>query len=248
MKTIIWVILLAIPFSLSAQDEDKSYNMVETIYLDGNNSKLDELAAGLKAHNKKYHNKAPHEAIVWAVRTGPRAGSLVWMKGPLTFSDLDAQEDEDHGKDWRDNIVKNCTSTGPAEYWRMDEELTRNTEKQQPIVRVRFLTVDEENRQGYRINGLLKQLSETVKSLDGDFFWGVYNNQFRQGDLGRHYAIVTGFDKWGELDEDVQFVKAFEKIHGEGSFEVFRRGMAETFSNAVDEFWTLIPEFSGSEN
>ena len=110
------------------------------------------------------------------------------------------------------------------------------------------MTVDEENRQGYRIGGLFKQLSETIKSLEGDFVWAVYNNQFRQGDLGRHYAIVTGFDKWGDLDEDVQFVKAFEKIHGEGSFDRFREAMAETFSNTVDEFWSIIPEFSGSDN
>ncbi len=248
MKTFLWAILLAIPIALAAQDDDKSYTMFQTIYLDGDNTRTNELGEGLKAHNKKYHNKAPHEAVVFAVTTGPRAGDLVWMMGPCTFADIDNRPKGDHGKDWRENVLANCTDTGPVEYWKRDDELSRSSTKQQPIARIRFLTVNSEDRQGYRIDGLFKQLSETIKSLEGDFVWSIYDNQFRQGDLGRHIAIVSGFDNWAELDKDWGFVEAFEKIHGEGSHETFRRAWGETFSNAYDEFWSIIPEFSGSDN
>ena len=138
MKKYFWAILLAIPFALTAQDDDKSYTMYQTIYLDGDNTKTNELGEGLKAHNKKYHNTAPHEAVVFSVNTGPRAGDLVWMMGPCTFSDIDNRPKGDHGKDWRDNVLANCTDTGPVEYWKRNDELSRSSTKQQPITRIRF--------------------------------------------------------------------------------------------------------------
>lgn len=246
MKNLLLPILLAlISFcflsnAALAQNEKKSYSMVETIYLDIDKSKSEAFEKGMIEHNKKYHSKEPYEARVWAVRTGPRSGSLVWMKGPLTFNDLDNEPDDDgHGKDWRENVTNNCSSTSPTEYWKLKDQFTKASTKQQPIVYVRFLEVNIEDKQGYRMDDLFKKMTETVKAIEGDSFMGVYENLFRQGKMGRHFAIVRGLDKWSELDDNETFRKTFEKVHGEGSHQKWSREMGEVFVDSYDEIWTL---------
>lgn len=247
-KNLFWIIsLIVFPFLLQAQEKKETYTMFETVYMEVDKDKMAEFEAGMKEHNKKYHNKAPFLAEVWAVRTGARAGSLVWMKGPLTFADLDNEAGEGHGKHWREKVIANCASTGPTEYWKQKDEFVKNPTKQNPIVHVRFLEVNSENGQGFRIDGLFKQMTETVKAMPGDSFWGIYENEFRQGKQGRHFSVVTGYDKWGELDNDT-FKSTFDKVHGEGSFTKWQREMRDVFVDGYDEIWTQVPNFSASNN
>ena len=87
----------------------------------------------------------------------------------------------------------------------------------------------------------IKKVSETIKSMEGENPWGLYYNEFIQGDLGRHVATVSFMKTWAEMDEDRNFRKAFEKLHGENSWDNFMDTMDDTFSNRWDEIWVYAP-------
>lgn len=105
-----------------------------------------------------------------------------------------------------------------------------------------------EKGQSYRVKGLIAKLKETIVSLNRNNSFDFYVNRFLQGSRGRHYAAVTGFNKWREFDEKTGFVKAFEKIHGANSYQNWSKEMGEVFSDRYDEFWNFIPKFSGVSN
>ncbi len=247
MKNLLIIILCCVPGLLVAQDTE-SYTMFQTVQLKVNPAKAQEFRVGMTAHNKKYHSEGAYTAGVWSITTGPDAGKLVWMMGPCTFSDLDDRPDmEAHGKDWRENVLVHTTESGNVEYWKRRDDVSKpSTGTTFPMVRVRYMVV--EKGQGYRIKELLTKLKETIMSLDRNFSFEIYVNEFLQGSRGRHYAAVTGFNKWGELDENWEFVKAFEKIHGVNTYRNWIREMNEVFSDRYDEFWRFIPEFSGAGN
>ncbi len=81
--------------------------------------------------------------------------------------------------------------------------------------------------------------------MDGDNPWGIYYNEFRQGDLGRHIATVVPLENWAELDDDGNFKKTFLKVHGENSWEPFLENMNDTFSNSWDEIRSFNANLSG---
>jgi hypothetical protein len=221
--------------------------MYESIYLKPDTKHLKELSANMKAHNKKYHNTAPYTALVWNVSTGPRAGDIVWMMGPCTFTDLDSRPSADgHDDDWMHNVLPYVKDVGTGEYWRRDDDLSMPSDDGKPIIRVRFMVVNQE--EDHRVDGLLEQISKTVKEMEGDFSWSVYDNMFRQGSIGRHIALVTGFNNWAALDEDGNFGEVFNKIYGEDAVRKFGEEMADVFEDSYDEYWTLMPELSGMDN
>lgn len=243
MKNLLPVLLLAIfPMALQAQtkaaEAEPPYIMYSSVYLSPDNTKVKELRDGIKAHKAKYHpDDGPWRTNIFSVVSGPRSGDYVWLEGPQTFTDYDKDKGEGHGPDWGQNVEQYCKDTGPTEFWKRWDDYTRMGSEPQPLVRVRFIEINLEDRQGYRMRPLYKQLSEAVKSMEGDFFWAIYSNEFQQGKMGRHFAIVTDFANWAELDEDINFKKIFDKVHGEGSFDRWQREWREVFVDSYDEYW-----------
>jgi hypothetical protein len=243
MKTIIWSIFLisAINFTLQAQDS-RSETLFTTVYIQPEPSKAKEFREGIKSHDEKFHTQAPHQSNVFAVHNGPRTGQLVWIRGPHTYADKDLKQSESHDQDWMQNVTPNTKSFGPAETWRLEEDFSRTGSIQHDIVLVRFLDINLEDRQGYRMHGLFAQLAEAVKALEGDFSWFIYENEFSQGKQGRHFAIATDYPDWatvGKMTSRKENImeKTFDKVHGEGAFEKFQQEWREVFVDIYDEFW-----------
>ena len=252
-KTISLLMIFAITFgtmtTVNAQD-NSSYSMWESITLTPDNTKFKELAEGMSKHNKKYHQNGPYKAIVYNITTGPNIGKIVWEMGPLKYSDLDKRPSKGgHDEDWRDNVMPFVKKMTNGEYWKQDDKLSNvnmmDTDKvTYPLLYIRYHEVAKDK--GYNIDNLLKQISETVKAMDGINPWGVYDNQFRQGyDIGRHIATVSFLKNWAELDDDNNFKETFIKVHGEKSWDPFIKGMSDTFSNSWDEIWEYNAKLSG---
>ena len=229
--------------------EEADEPMWETIMLTPDNTKLKVLAENLRKHNQQYHSEGAHDATVYTINTGPNTGKIVWMMGPLKFTDLDTRPAEGgHDENWRDNIMPNVKKLSHGEYWQGDNKLSNTSmmtgdPSVYPIVFVRYWKVDIDH--GHNVEHMLKMVSETVKAMEGENPWGVYYNLFRQGDMGRHIATV-GFSKnWAEYDEDPKFKKTFLKVHGEDSWDGFVRNMDLTFEDSWDEIWTYSKEMSG---
>jgi hypothetical protein len=236
-------------FTVNAQD-DSSYQMWESITLTPDNSKLKVLAENMRKHNQTYHKSGVHKATVFSITTGPNTGKIVWEMGPLTFADLDTRPSVGgHDEDWRDNIMPYIKKMNTAEYWKEDAKLSNTSmldgdNSKYPLLYIRYLEVARDH--GYSVDNLLKQISATVKAMDGVNPWGVYDNQFRQGyDIGRHIATV-GFNKnWAALDEEGNFKETFLKLYGANSWDAFQRGLADSFHNSWDEIWAYDKNMSG---
>lgn len=242
MKKLFIACLLLTSFGVQAQEKNEKYVMFEAITLSmksGDNAKLKEV---MKTHNDTYHKSDPHKAQVYAINSGPNAGKMVWMMGPLQFADLDNRpEGKAHDDDWK-KVQAFIESLSSVEYWRRDDDLSVLKDKTSNQLYVRFWNVSREY--GFLVNDLLKKISETQKALDRENSWTVWDNQFRQGSRGRHMATVGGFDKWADLDKDMGFKKKFEELYGEDAWIPFWRTFDLAFTDSWDEIWTYLPEMS----
>ncbi len=243
MRKLLVSVLLIIPILIQAQDN--SYTMFETIILNPDGKNPTKLQAEMKAHNAKFHNSGPHTAAVWIISTGPNAGKMIWAMGPLNYADLDTRpQGDDHDNDWA-KVMAHINGIGTIEYWKRDDKLSNVVGDPTPMLYVRYWEVN--NKYAFLVDGLLKQISATVKAMEGENPWAVWDNEMRQGNLGRHMATVSNMKNWAEMDDDPKFMDTFKKVHGDDSWIPFLRSMGIAFKNSWDEVWTLAPEMGGAE-
>jgi hypothetical protein len=252
-KINVLVMMAAIVFStmytVEAQESDSGYAMWELIMLTPDNTKLKTLSENMRKHNQTYHGDGPYKATVFSIATGPNTGKLIWQMGPTTYSHLDGRPSADgHDEDWRDNVMQYVKKINTAEYWKAHASIGNTAmldpgAMTHPILYIRYYEI--EPGQGFSINTFFTRMMETVKALEGENPWGLYTNEFRQGDLGRHFADVSFFKNWAEFDKDVNWVETFKKTHGENSWQNQLNMGNATFANSWDEIWVYDKGMSG---
>ena len=249
-KSIASFLMLAMVFGVSltlCAQESENYNIWEDIMLTPDTKQLKTLQENMRTHNATYHKEGPYKATVYNIVSGPNSGSFIWQMGPMMFAHNDNRPgDGGHDEDWRDNVMPYIKKMHTIEYWRQNDKLSNVSmleNERRPILYIRFFEIEEGH--GYTMNGIFKKVSETVKSMEGENPWGLYYNEFLQGDLGRHVATVSFMKNWAEMDDDRNFRKAFEKLHGENSWDNFMDTMDDTFSNRWDEIWVYNKNMSG---
>jgi hypothetical protein len=252
-KSISFMIMVAIVFGtmfpVTAQDNDKSYQMWEDMMFTPDNAHLKVLGENMRKHNQKYHKDGAYKATVYNITTGPNAGKIVWEMGTLHYGDLDKRPAVGgHDEDWRDNISPYIKETSTVEYWKADKKLNNTAmldgdNSKYPILFVRYFEVVDEPTPGLRT--FFERTSKTVKALDGVNPWGVYYNEFRQGNLGRHIATFSFSPNWADFDRDVNWVENFNKVNGENSWQNQMDLYSTTFKNVWDEIWVYDKNMSG---
>ncbi|WP_411893681.1 hypothetical protein [Winogradskyella sp. A2] len=252
-KSISFFIMVAIVsgamLTVTAQNEDNSYKMWEDIMITPDYAKLKVLGENMRKHNQKYHKEGPHKATVYNITTGPNAGKIIWEMGPMTYADLDKRPSVGgHDEDWRDNIDPYIKKMHTVEYWKDDNELNNTAmldgdNSKYPIILVRYFEVVDGLAPGVRT--FFERVSKTNKALEGENPWGVYYNEFRQGDLGRHIATFRFHPNWADFDRNVNWTETFEKVNGNNSMQNQRELYRTTFKNAWDEIWVYNKEMSG---
>jgi hypothetical protein len=247
---LIVLIFIGTNFSLNAQEDSKAYTMMESVMLTPDYTKLKVLGENMRTHNAKYHKEGPHRAVVYNITTGPNAGKIVWMMGPLMYSHLDSRPAEGgHDEDWRDNVMPFIKKIHTSEYWRLDDKLSNvamldGDNSKYPLIMVRYGEIDENH--GYALDSFFEMISNTIKAMDGENPWGLYYNEFRQGDLGRHLASVSFLKNWAELDDDNTFKATFEETIGKGKWQGFIDMSEGIFTNTWDELWSYNANMSGN--
>ncbi len=142
----ITAIALGATLTVNAQDE-APYTMWEQITITPDNSKLKVLGENMRKHNMKYHKEGTYDASVYSIATGPNIGKLVWMMGPLKFSDIDGRPSKGgHDEDWRDNIMPYVKKMTNGEYWKQDNKLSNVSmlkpgEVTHPLLYIRYREV-----------------------------------------------------------------------------------------------------------
>jgi hypothetical protein len=242
MRILILLLVAALPFTISAQDD--GYTMYESVRMQPNNTDLAGLKKAMSEHNKTYHNADPYTAVVWHVSTGPDIGNIVWMMGPCTYTDLDSRPSGEHDVHWASQVLPHIKYSKNGEYWKRDDDLSYKAGTQTPMVQISYLEIRE--GEGDRIQGILKKVSDAVKAADDGRPWSVYYNEFRQGwKIGRHIALVSGVGSWSVFDEPDTFREDYEKHHGENTWNAFTREWNDVFADGWDEIWTLSTDMSG---
>ena len=236
-------------FTMSAQ-EDKSYMMWESIMLTPDYTNLKVLGDNMRAHNAKYHAEGPYDATVYNINTGPNSGKIIWMMGPMMFKHNDSRPSDDgHDEDWAGNVMPYIKKMHTVEYWKQDDDLSNTSMlagsdgSDYPLQFVRYHEI--EKGQGASVGVFLEMISSTIKAMEGENPWGVYWNEFRQGDLGRHVATVGFLKNWAEMDDDNNFKATFEKVHGKNKWQAFLELGDRTISNSWDEVWSYNAHMSG---
>lgn len=235
--------------SVNAQDESEDYTMWQSIMLTPDFKNLKTLQENMRKHNETYHKEGPYSAAVFNITTGPNAGNIIWQMGPMMFKHNDERPGEGaHNQDWRDNIMPYIKKMHTIEYWTQDDKKSNTSmlagpEFTHPILFIRYFEIA--NDHDYTMNTHFKEISETIKSIPGENPWGLYYNQFLQGDLGRHVASVRFYKDWADFEKDIKFKEAYEKLYGENQWDVFLKRIDDTFENQWDEIWVYNKNMSG---
>jgi len=254
-KFILLLIMVAVALAatptIKAQESSTKYRMWEDIMITPDNTKLKILGENMRKHNQKYHSSGTYKATVYNISTGPNIGKLIWEMGPLTYSHLDARPSTGgHDEDWRDNIMPYVKKMDSGEYWKEDDKLSNvgmldADNSKHPLLYIRYLVVRQDK--GDNVKHLLSQVSQNIKAMDGENPWGIYYNEFQQGnEIGRHIQTISFLKNWAELDDESNnFKKSFLKTHGEDSWDAFVETWENTFSNRWDEIWEYNATLSG---
>ena len=222
----------------------ESYIMYETMYIKPKADKLEEFNDAFSAHNKKFHASGANAVAIQWVVNGPKAGQLVWVMGPCTFTDLDNRPSDDaHTDDWN-MVMPFVDEISEVEYWRMDPDLSYTPEGWSFSDKIHIRAWDIKPGKSEEVEGFLKKVGEVFRTKKYEYSWHVYWTMFQTGN-GRDVAGVYGFNKWADFDEESPFVKDFEEIHGEGAWSEAMAMMSKA-STITEELRELVPELSGA--
>ena len=243
MKHLLYALVLLLTGSIVAQDND--YTMFQVIELKAKDGKNRDLNAALKAHNEKFHQEGNETVNVWGVRSGPRSGSLLWVKGPRTWSDMDSPLEADgHMDDWFDNVGPNAHMQ-QWEWWRMVNGMNYAPEGFVPKVAViRYFEIHQ--GKGDDARELWRNAFKLYSDNNWDMGLQIYWNASNDGS-GKDWAIMWFHDSWTSMDKARGFWDQYEEMFGIDRAEYFDRwnGMAKYSGMEILE---LMPDLSVMDN
>lgn len=223
------------------------YLQWECGYTKPKNGQAEMYKKGFAAHAKKYHAADPYKVFIWDVLTGPHSGEYFVALGPATFTQLDNRPSSaEHDADWRTNVGAYVESEGESSYWRLDKDLNLRPEGSDNFGKSRFRYVTLNPGESDRYTEALKKVYAVVKAKNYGGTWSVYR---RYGlSTGPHVCIEMSFPNWAYLDAPVSFIKDYEEIHGEGSYDRFldEIAIAVDRSKTYDELISFLPELSSN--
>ena len=235
--------LIFVYASLFAQTD---YNQYEVIYLTPKLDKIDLFKKGLAAHNKKYHAKAPYKVSVSSIITGPNSGGYVWVMGPTTWTELDgAPGDGEHMLDWEKNVNPYCETIGEEMFWRGVKDVYYAPEGASGLNKSRMRAVSV-------YPGQMERFTEQMKKVAAVYKQKKYTAQFsmaiRQGaSQGTNAVTFSNFSKWAWFDENTNFIKDFDEVHGVDAYRKFSEEISLCLdrSKTYDELSIDVPELGG---
>ncbi len=242
-------ILCLSSLALTQAQENTQEPIWESIMLVPDNTKLKVLGENMRKHNMKYHNAGAFKTTVYNISTGPNSGKIVWQMGPLQYKDLDTRPAAGgHDEDWRDNIMPYVKRVEQGEYWKgiskwSNTDMLSSETVEYPILYIRYWVVDQEH--GFGVDTHLDMASASIKAMPGVHPWGVYDNEFVQGKIGRHLATVAFYKNWTDFDTSWPFRAAFDEVNGADKWDMFIENRNATFKDWWDEVWVYDKSMSG---
>jgi hypothetical protein len=242
MKRITFLMAFLAIFSFAFSQN--SYTMFDNTYMTVKPDKYKEFREAMTKHNEKFHSGGPYHANIWNVLTGEYAGSFVWSMGPCTFTEMDARPNsEEHTEHWISEVMPNVHKIHESGFWKRDSKISY-TSADSLFPKLLITVYDIEDWQLYRFKEIVGQVAEVYRENKYDHSFHAYFPVFDMPN-NRDAAIVWGFRKYADFDEDMKFKEAFEQLHGEGSWQTVMDEYKSIVKKSVDEIWEVIPDMSG---
>ena len=228
--------------TLIAQD----YVMFQTQYLELKDGQHSALQAGVKKHNKKFHDGSDGpKAYLWYVNTGPYSGQYNWAVGPSKFADMDQPLSAAHVKDWENNVEKYARSHGHI-FMMRDEEMTYNPENETVGENILMKRIPIKNGQEHieAVEEAVQKIARALRRTRSKIARRVYRDAFPDG--RQEITLVYPFSSWSEFEGGVRglpegFQDRYEKIYGKGSFRKEVMDVLSAHSDGVThEIMTMV--------
>jgi hypothetical protein len=241
MKNLLYVLVFFICYPLIAQEADNSYVMYQSIHITPKSDHGPQLRAGLKAHNDKFHKKGSQQVNVWAINSGPRSGSMLWIKGPLTWTDMDRDLNANgHMDDWNKNVTPHC-QMGQMEFWRLMNGMSYAPDGFNPKIMVaRYF--DIHNQKWDNARNSWETIFKVYNEKKYNMGLQIYANQANAGD-GRDWCVIWFYDSWASMDKDRNFWDSYKETNNMDRREYFERWTSMADFKGM-EIFSLIPELS----
>jgi hypothetical protein len=243
-NVVLFIFALGIVFSAHSQQEAKTYRMFDVVFLKPKYDKMAELGEAMAKHNREFHSEAPHQAHIWALQTGEYSGWWAWVMGPTTYTDLDSRpESNEHMEDWIGEVMPYIQDISNSNFWKYDDAVSYQTEDSFTGKEI-WTTYEIKPFEGYRFTELLKKVKAVYEEKKLDYSFEVYRAQFESKNSGS-IMVAFPFKKWAFFDDDRNFKKDFESVHGEGSWTYFMDEYKDIVLSADDAIAEYIPQLSG---
>jgi hypothetical protein len=232
MKKLLLTLLCISIVSLS-QGQDNA-NLFELVRFTVKQGQEKSFEVAVKAHNTKFHGPGAHVANLFYNVNGPFAGQYTWSMGPTNYAALDSRpSDGAHDDDWTNNVMSLVESMNGPDYWSRD--LNLSTMVDNPAFTKSLIWVyDIKSGKGARFSELVTKVKEVYEKKRPNESFVVAWNEFADTKAGRDVAILFNFEKWAWLDDESNFSKDFEEVHGAGSWHNFLNDFSEVTDGRVD--------------
>ena len=235
-----------LPLLATAQNE-KEYRIFESATLTPKSGEVEQLEAGLKAHNEKYHSTGDFGVRVYWITNGRYTGSYHWSMGSLPWSAMDnpTWDEAEHAADWNKNVQAHITPwSGDQSYWKFNVE-----ESQFPadftINNMLVTYYDVERGEGEKAMALIRRVTKVYHDKLPNKTYGIYTNELPSTKEGRDIAVISFFEKSGWMGEDHNLKPMYEEVYGAGSWADFIEDWIEVTAGSESEIWIFRPDLSG---
>lgn len=245
MKKLI-LVLLMLPIMALAQ-KDKEYRIFETANLTPKSGEVEQLEAGIKAHNKKYHAEGDFAARVYWIANGRYTGNYHWSMGSLPWSAMDntTWDESEHASDWNKNVQAHITPwSGDQSYWKFNAELSQFP-KDFTLKNLHATYFDVKRGEWENAMTLIKKVVDVYRAKLPDTTFGIYTNELPSTKNGRDIVMISFFDKAAWMGEDHSIKSKYEEVHGAGSFADFIKDWIAVTNGSESELWIFRPDLSG---
>jgi len=234
MKKLFFILFL-IPAFLHSQTDATIFEVVRLKVKQGSEKAFE---AAVKAHNDSFHGIGLYQARLFYNINGPYGGEYSWVMGPTNFTAMDSRPGEGaHDDDW-EKVMAHVESVSSPQYWSRSEEVSHIVSND-AFTKSTIWLYDLAPGQGARFSELMAKVKEVYAEKTPDRSYSVVFNRFSNTE-GKDAAIVFQFENWARLDEQSEFSKQFEEVHGAGTWHTFLNQFNEIVDGRDDWMRVLV--------
>ena len=222
---------LMIPSLVMGQADEPSLYEVVRIKVKPGQEKAFE--AAVKSHNEKFHGEGQFRAGLAYNINGPFGGTYSWIMGPTNYTAMDTRPAKGaHDDDWM-KVDAFAEEISPPTYWSFDTKLSQTVQNEADDKDLIWV-FDIKSGQNARWAELVGKVKEVYEKKRPNESFRVVWNEFSDTKLGHDAVILFGMSKWGWLDQNRDFGKIFDEVHGPNTWHNFLNDFSACVDGRID--------------